>query len=77
MKLFLISHENEDGESQDWFVVANTRTEAVREWQDEVDSDEQPTCVWLVPATPDPATTIQGPRALSWWTEVANIGKGS
>lgn len=33
MKLFFVSHDNDDGENMDWFVAANDRDQAVDVWR--------------------------------------------
>lgn len=52
MKLFFIAHDNDDGQSMDWFVAANDRAEAVAVWQRDNSMDpgttEDPSLVFHV-----------------------------
>lgn len=63
MKLFLVSHESDDGDSLDLFVWAPFSSLAVVFWREyyELEDDEQPAAVFNIPTqAPDE------PRAINW-----------
>jgi hypothetical protein len=71
MKLFFITHDNDDGENMDWFVAANDRDQAVEVWRREngVEPDiaDGPTHVFEVACASLKRPPPQ-PKLLGWHT---------
>lgn len=72
MNLYFIVATDDNGDNQDWFVVAGTPEAALELWKNrtgEPDEDDIRPVVFLVPATPH-ATE---PTILGWHAEVEAV----